>query len=261
MSAIWNTIILNPVFTLLVLLYKATSNLGWSIIFFTLILKVILIPLSIPSLKMSKKQRDIQPELNVLKEKYKDDKKKQAEMQMELFKKHGINPASGCLTTIITFIILIGIYRAVSMLTMTASTATLNSHIFFPSLQFLQTESINTRFWYLNLAKPDPYFVFTIFAVLLQFLATKMMMPYTEMEEKAAKQTSGKADDIMATMQKQNLYMMPLMFLIFGITLPSGVMLYIIATTLFQIVQTYFYSGWGGLKPWIKKLKFVKRNI
>jgi len=261
MIELWNSIILNPIFTFLVLLYKGTSSLGLAIILFTLIIKVILIPLSIPSLKMTTKQRDIQPELNALKEKYKDDKKKQAEMQMELFKKHGINPGAGCLTTIITFIILIAIYNAVSMLTMNKDINILNSHIFFPDLRFPLNEVISTRFWYLNLAKPDPYFVFIVLAVGLQFLATKMMMPYTEMEEKAAKQTADKTDDLMATMQKQNLYMMPLMFLIFGITLPSGVMLYIITTTLFQIVQTYFYSGWGGLKPWIKKLKSVKRNL
>ena len=66
---------------------------------------------------MSKKQRDIQPELQKIKEKYKYDQKKMAQMQMDLMKKHGINPASGCLTTIITIVFMLAVYRSVMMLT------------------------------------------------------------------------------------------------------------------------------------------------
>ncbi|KKT11264.1 MAG: hypothetical protein UV89_C0017G0001, partial [candidate division WWE3 bacterium GW2011_GWB2_43_22] len=43
-----------------------------------------------------------------------------------------------------------------------------------------------------------------------------------------------------------------------GLTLPSGVMIYIIVSTLFQIAQTYFTSGWGGLEPWVRKLGLAK---
>ena len=86
-------------------------------------------------------------------------------------------------------------------------------------------------------------------------------MPYAEVGEKAATKTPSKTDDFMASFQKQNLYMMPVMFFIFGLTLPSGVMLYITTTTLFQIIQTYLSSGWGGLKPWISKIKFAKKTV
>jgi YidC/Oxa1 family membrane protein insertase len=256
MAEVWNSFILNPIFNILVALYRGTADLGLSIILFTLIFKAITLPLTIPSMKIAAKQRDLQPEINALKAKYKDDKKKLAEKQMELLKKHGINPGAGCLTTIITFILMIAIYRAVNLLTLTTDLVILNAHIYFPALKFLATETINTKFLYLNLAKPDPYFVFIILAVVTQFIATKMMMPYSEIEQKAALQTKEKSDDFMAAMQKQNLIMMPLMYLIFGLTLPSGVMLYI-----FQIAQTYYMSGWGGLKPWIKKLKFAKKSL
>jgi len=210
---------------------------------------------------MSQKQRDIQPELNKIKEKYSYDKKKLAEMQMALFKQHGINPGAGCLTTILTFVLMIAIYRVVSMFTINPDINVLNTHIYSESFKFLSNETINTNFLYLNLAKPDPYLIVTIIAVGLQFLATKMLMPYAQVEEKAATKTPSKADDMMASFQKQNLYMMPIMFFIFGLTLPSGVMLYIITTTLFQIIQTYLSSGWGGLKPWINKIKFAKKTL
>jgi YidC/Oxa1 family membrane protein insertase len=261
MSQLWNVAILNPIFNILAILYDWTSNLGVSIILFTTILRLVLIPLTLPQIKMGQKQRDIQPELNKIKEKYKYDKKKQAEMQMELFKQHGINPGAGCLTTILTFVLMIAIYRAVSMFTIKPDINILNTHIYWDQFKFPAGETIKTGFLYLNLAKPDPYLIVTIIAVALQFLATKMIMPYTEMEEKAAKQTPEKTDDFMASFQKQNLYMMPIMFFVFGLTLPSGVMLYIMTTTLFQIIQTYFSTGWGGLKPWINKVKFGKRTI
>jgi YidC/Oxa1 family membrane protein insertase len=261
MSQIWNLAILNPIFNVLVILYQLTTSLGVSIILFTTIIRLILIPLTLPQIKMSQKQRDIQPELNRIKEKFKYDKKKQAEMQMELFKQHGINPGAGCLTTILTFIFMIAIYSAVSMFTINPDINTLNTHIYFDQYKFLSGETIDTSFLYLNLAKPDQFLVLTIIAVLLQFLATKMLMPYSEVSEKATKQTPEKTDDMMASFQKQSLYMMPIMFFIFGLTLPSGVMLYIATTTLFQIVQTYVSSGWGGLKPWISKIKFAKKAV
>lgn len=257
----WDTAILNPIFNVLVVLYQLTSSLGVSIILFTTIIRLVLIPLTLPQIKMSSKQRDIQPELNKIKEKFKYDKKKQAEMQMALFKQHGINPGTGCLTTILTFIFMIAIYRAVMMFTINPDINALNGRIYFDQYKFLSNETINTQFTYLNLAKPDPYLILTVVAVFLQFLATKMLMPYSETSEKAAKTTPEKTDDMMASFQKQNLYMMPIMFFIFGLTLPSGVMLYIAVTTLFQIVQTYFSSGWGGLKPWISKIKFAKKAV
>jgi YidC/Oxa1 family membrane protein insertase len=261
MSQIWNVGILNPIFNVLVALYQLTSSLGVSIILFTAITRLILTPLTLPQIKMGKKQRDLQPELNKIKEKFKYDKKKQAEMQMQLFKQHGINPGAGCLTTILTFILMIAIYRAVSMFTINPDINALNRRIYFDQYKFVSGEIVNTRFLYLNLAKPDPYLIVTILAVLLQFVATKMLMPYSEISEKAARVTPEKSDDMMASLQKQNLYMMPIMFFIFGLTLPSGVMLYIATTTLFQIVQTYISSGWGGIKPWISKIKFVKKVV
>jgi len=261
MNEVWNTAILNPIFNVLAVLYQWTSDLGISIILFTTILRLILIPLTLPQIKMGQKQRDLQPELNKIKEKFKYDKKKQAEMQMELFKQHGINPGAGCLTTILTLVLMIAIYRAVSMFTINPDINLLNTHIYLDQFKFVAGEVINTNFLYLNLAKPDPYLIVTLLAVGLQFLATKMLMPYSEIEEKAAKQTPDKKDDFMASFQKQNLYMMPIMFFVFGLTLPSGVMLYIMTTTLFQIIQTYLSSGWGGLKPWISKVKFGKKTI
>lgn len=259
----WNTLLINPILNILIGLYKLTGgNLGVAIISFTIVTKTLLIPATIPALKMAKKQRDIQPELEKIKKKFKYDNKKQAELQMELFRKHGISPASGCLTTIITYAIMIAIYRVISMFTMTDNLSSLNERIYLNSLKFASHEILNTKFLYLNdLTKPDPYLIITILAVVAQFIVTKMTMPYSKVSSKAVRQTPGQADDMIQAMQKQNLYVMPIMFFIFGLKLPAGVMLYILVSTVFQVGQTYYFSGWGGLKSWISKLKFGKKDI
>jgi YidC/Oxa1 family membrane protein insertase len=256
----WDTLLVNPILNLLVALYRGVGNLGIAIILFTVIVKFVMVPLTIPSLKMAKKQRDIQPELDKIKKKFSYDKKKLAEEQMLLFKKHGLNPGAGCITTIITLVFMIAVYNVISMFTMAKDVQIINARLYFSAFKFGAQEVINTSFLHLNLTKPDPFIIVTILAVVTQFLATKMMMPYSQVADKAVKKTPGQADDIAQAMQKQNLYIMPIMFFVFGLTLPSGVMLYILFSTIFQIVQTYMYSGWGGLKPWLIKLKFVKRE-
>lgn len=260
MGFIWQTIILNPIFNILVVFYKLTGNLGFAIILFTIAAKTLLLPATIPSIKMRKKQRDLQPKLDALKKKYKNNKQKQAEKQMELFKKHGVSPGAGCLTTIFTFILMIAVYRSVSTFTGGTEISVMNEKIYFDSLKFLQETKINTDFLYLDLTQSDPYLIVTLLAVGLQFLLNKMMLPITKATDKATAKTPGKTDDLMQSMQKQNLYIMPIMFFIFGITLPSGVIIYIITSMLYQIIQTYYFSGWGGLKPWINKLKSVKNT-
>ena len=282
----WDILLINPIFNLLIVLYKLTGNpgnLGIAIIIFTLIAKTILIPITMPSLKMAKKQRDVQPELDKIKQKFKYDKKKQAELQMELFRKHGINPGTGCITTIITFVLMIAIYRVIAMVTPISSpdgnyVDSLNQRMYSESLKLDRDHPLNTNFIFTDLSKPvsflnDPStpdkgtsfqsgaLIITILAVLTQFIATKMMSPYSKTASKAVKQTAGQKDDIMQAMQKQNLYVMPVMFFIFGLKLPAGVMLYILISTVYQVAQTYFFSGWGGLKPWINKLKFDKKEM
>ncbi len=239
---------------MLALLYLVTKSIGWSIIVLTLIVKAISIPFILPSLKTAKKQRDLQPHLEKIKTKYKYDKKKQAELQMQLMKEHGVNPASGCYTMIITILIFTALYSVIRQITQMTDLALINDRLYFSFIKFTSIQELSTRFFYLDLAKPDPYFIMAILAGVSQFVLAKMSMPYVETGVKAAKKTPDKKDDIAYNMQQQSLYIMPAMMVFLGISLPSGVIIYIITSTLFSIVQNYFVNGWGGLKPWVDKL-------
>jgi len=131
----------------------------------------------------------------------------------------------------------------------------INALLYFPFLKFAQGTTVNTQFLYMDLSKPDPYFILAVLSGAVQFLASKMTMPFSAMGEKVAKKTPEKTDDIAYNMQKQMLYTMPIMNVIVGVTLPSGVVLYILTAAVFSVLQSYLLHGFGGLTPDLKKIK------
>lgn len=255
MSELWNTLLINPLMNALVFLYRYVGNLGLAIVILSFFVRLVMVPFFIPNLKMAKKQRDLKPELDAIREKFKYDKKKQAEMQMELFRKHGVNPASGCLTNIITLLVPIALYGVINEISRVVDITAVNSKLYAESLKFAAGEVINSHFLLFDMAKPDRTFILPVLCALLQFLSSKMMMPVMDKAEKLAEKTPQKSDDIMYSMQEQMLYMFPVMMLVFGFSLPSGVMLNIFVSTVFTLVQSYFVMGWGGLAPLVQKLK------
>lgn len=254
---LFNTLLTTPILNLMVWFYQITGNLGVSIILLTLIIKLVLIPAMMPSIRSMKKQRELKPELDAIKKKY-TDKKKQAEMQMELFRKHKINPAAGCSTQILMIMVLIALYNVIRKFSIEGNILDINTHLYFNSLRFIAGEIINTRFLYLDLTKADPFYIVAILSGALQFVASKMMLPAIKQGEKLAEKTPDKTDDMAFIMQQQTTYMLPIMNVVIGLTLPAGIMLYILTSTAFSIVQNYFVYGWGDLEPLINKLKFKK---
>lgn len=254
---LFNTLLVTPLLNAMVFLYQLSGNLGLAIILLTIIIKVLLIPIMNPMMKNMKKQQTLKPELDSIKKKYPNDKKKQAELQMELFKQHGINPASGCSTQILMLLVLIALYNVIRKFSLSSSIGDINSQLYFDSLKLATDHVINHKFLYLDLTKPDPYYVVALLSGFFQFIASKMMMPSLKKAEKVAEKTENKEDDMAYMMQQQSTYMMPIMNVVIGLTLPAGTMLYIIVSTLFSIVQNYFVYGLGDLKPWINKIKSV----
>lgn len=247
MTEIWNFLFYRPILNALVFLYNFLGhNFGLAIVFLTLLIRGGLVPITLPALKSARALRDLKPELDGLKKKYKKNKRKLQEEQISLYKKHGINPAAGCLPHILQFLILIALYRVF--------------------MHFIQTGEINNTgvemgFLWLNLSKPDPYFLLPILAGFSQLIIALMVTPQpaevAEISEKA-KESPKKTEDteeMAIAMQKQMIFMMPLMTVLIGVKLPSGLALYWLATTVFSIFQQYFISGVGGLAPYLRKLK------
>lgn len=242
LSDIWNTLLIDPILNMLVGLYQLTGNMGISIILLTLLIRFILLPIVVPSMRSMKKQRDLQPQIDKLKKKYKNNRQKMAEAQMKLFKDNGLNPAAGCLTQIPMLVILIAVYGVIRRFSLVEDISQINASLYFDFLK-ITADSINTDFLYLNLGKADQFYILPILSGVAQFFASKLTVGFTKKAEKIAKKTPDKKDDLAYNVQEQMLYIMPVMTAIISISLPSGAVLYILTTTVFHLVQTYFIMG------------------
>ena len=271
MKELWNLLLYQPFVNALIFLYQILShNLGWAIIVLTMVIRGLLIPLTLPSMRAAQKMKELAPEINKLKKKYGSDRQQLAKAQMELYRQHGANPAAGCLPQIIQLIILIALYRVFfTVLKPNGDVISNLNQLLYPALKLSEGTIINTQFFWLNLGTRDVFFLpglafplpglFLIAAAFIQFISSKMMQPAVTQAQKEAVKTEGKADDLATSMQSQMLYLFPLMTIFIGYSFPSGLILYWLVFSLFTAVQQYFVSGWGGLTPWISKLKIWKK--
>jgi len=231
-----------PILNVLVFFYAFFGhNLALAIAALTVLIRAVLIPVTLPSLKGAAKQRELAPQLSALKKKYGDNKTTLAQEQMKLYKEHGFNPTAGCLPQIVQLLILIVLYQVLLDI-FRHNPAYFNEMLYFPFLKFSQTDVFNTTFFYIDLAKKDPYYVLPILAGLSQLVLSKITMPQAKKMEKLAEKTPDKQDDVMYNMQKQMIYMMPIMTVFIGISLPSGLVLYWFLTTLFGIAQQWILN-------------------
>jgi len=208
----------------------------------------VLIPLTLPGMKAANKMKELAPKIDKLKKKYKDDKQGFAKAQMELYRQFGVNPAAGCLPQIVQIIILIALYQSFQTVLKTNGEeviVALNETL-YPVLKFPLDTSLNLKFLYLNLSKPDIFKIsgfpslpgiFLLLAAASQFFSSKLMMPAAKSKEKMAKKTPQKSDDFASAFQTQSLYLFPLMTIFIGYTFPSGLVLYWMTFSAFTLIQ------------------------
>ncbi|MFZ5932811.1 MAG: YidC/Oxa1 family membrane protein insertase [Patescibacteria group bacterium] len=264
---IFNTILIEPLANGLILFYRLLGgNMGLAIIGFSFALRFLLNPLTKPYLESMKRMKEFEPQLARLKERHKDDRKKLLEAQTEFYRQKGINPGGGCLPYFFQIVILIALFNVFTrVLAPNGDVATKFNELLYSPLKFRQGETINTQFLYLDVTQPDairlPFSPFPlpgpilILAAILQFASARMMTPYQKLEEKLSKKTPGSADDMQVAMQKSMTYTFPLFTLIIGLSFPSGLALYWLLFSFWQLVQQYKTSGWGGLTPFVSKWK------
>lgn len=235
---------------LLVQLHQLTGNLGWSIIAFTALIRLVLVPLSIPTARSQKKIKELAPEYSALKKLHKGDKKALQSAQMELYKKHNVNPLAGCLPQLVQIALLIFLYQIL---------------VSFVGQTEVNGVVINTKFFWLNLSKPDQFYVLPVLAAITQLIMSVMILPGGETPDVIPNQSKDKslvkenekeedAAEMAASMQKNMLFLMPIMTGMFAMRFPSGVALYWVASTVFSIGQQYFTSGWGGVETYSRRI-------
>ncbi len=234
----------------LLFLNSITGSLGLAIIAFTIVIRSLLLPATIPSIKATRRMKEMQPELNKLKKKFGNDKQALQLAQLELYKKYNVNPLSGCLPQLVQLGVLILLYRVL---------------VGFLGNPEFNGSHIETSFLWLDLGKPDPLYILPVAAGLSQLVLSLMIAPGAEKRDivpnkskkKVVREANEKEENIaeMAqSMQQQMLYIMPVFTGIIASNFPSGLALYWVATTIFSIAQQYFISGPGGLVSYAKRL-------
>lgn len=229
MIKLFNILLYQPLLNLLVFLYNILPghDLGLAIIILTIIIRLILWPLSQQSIRAQKSLQDLQPKLKVLQEKYKNDKQKLALATMELYRENKINPFTSFIPILIQLPILIAVYQ-VFWKGLKTTELVLYSFIHNPG-------QLNTlAFGFLNLAKPN--LVLAIITGLAQYWQTKMLVKKKPPQE-FVKKNGAKDENMMTIMNKQMSIMMPAFTIFIGMTLPSGLMLYWLVGLLLTILQ------------------------
>ena len=230
MSYIFQTIFYQPILNLLVFLYNVVPghDLGLAIILLTVIIKVVLLPLSKQSIKSQKALQDLQPKIDEVKKKYANQKEEMGRAMLEIYKENKVNPFSSCLPLLIQLPFLWAVFRVFRNGFAGDSLDLVYSFISRP-------ESINNvAFGFLELAKPNIYLA--ILAGLAQFWQAKMMVT----KKPAIKASGAKDENMMAIMNKQMLYFMPILTVFFGLTLPGGLTLYWFVTTALTALQQMY---------------------
>jgi YidC/Oxa1 family membrane protein insertase len=274
--SLFNTLVIFPLVNILFAVYAVLNAIsipyamGFSIIGLTIIVRLIFYPLTNKQLRASKKMQDIAPLVSEIKSKYKGDNKRVQEETMKLYKEKGVNPAAGCLPTLVQLPILLGLYRVLIELVNKApeeAVAYINGIVFTP----LQVTSYwDPTFFGIPLGQSPQQMLATLPLVAIgiplltgvfQFIQSKMMFS-TPPSKAVTKKKDDKNNnpDFATTFQKQAAYIFPVMIGFFAFNFPFGLSLYWNTFTIFGIIQQYKISGLGGLEGiWLKIKPMIKK--
>jgi len=197
----WTWFLARPMLWLMKFVYNLLPSWGIAIIFLTIVVKLLTMPLTLSSTRQMRRMAELKPKIDELQKRYKDDKAKLNQATMELYKREKINPMGGCLPMLIQMPVWIALYRTI-----------------YSAVDLYQAP---LGLWIRDLSTHDPYFVLPLILGGAMFLNQKLT-PVT-------------GDPAQA---KIMLWMMPIMFTAMMLFLPSGLVFYILVNTLLSVLQT-----------------------
>jgi len=190
-----------PIFAAMKFIHGVIGNWGWAIILLTVLIKLLLYPLSAASLKSMAKMRKLQPEMARLKELYGDDRQKMSQELMGLYKKEKVNPAGGCLPMLLQMPVFIALYWVL--------------------LESVEIRHAPWFLWIQDLSAKDPLFVLPLIMGGSMFLMQKLQPMPTD------------------PMQAKVMQFMPVMFTLFCMFFPAGLVLYWTVNNLLSMAQQW----------------------
>ena len=232
---LYHEILYRPLLNLLIWLYNVLpgADIGFAILMVTVLVKAALWPLTHASLKANKAMQSIQPKIEALKVQYKDDKEALTKAMMELYTTEKVNPLSSCLPILVQLPLLIALYQVLRAGLHAESLNDLYSFVHKP-------ETINAFFvGLIDLSKRS--IPLAILAGGLQFLQTHMMMR-KRVPPQVKKTEGAKDEEMLIAMNRSMLYVMPLMTVFIGWSIPGGLTLYWVAVNAITILQQWIIN-------------------
>jgi len=202
----WFTFLAKPFFKVMLAIYNFVGNWGWAIVLFTILVKIILFPLSYKGLMSMQKLKDLAPKMKDIREKYGKDPAKMNQQMMALYKKHGANPMGGCLPMLLQVPIFFALYRVL-----------LNAD---------ELQGAPWIGWIVDLSHKDPYFILPILMGLSMYIQQKL--------------TPNSMTD---PMQQKIFQFLPVIMTFFFLTFPSGLVLYWLTNNILTIAQQYYINS------------------
>jgi len=264
---LFSLVLTYPILNALIVLDHLFGDFGLAIVVLTLIIKLILFPLTLQQLKSTKATQALQPEMAKIKEKYSNDQQGQALAMQALYKEYGVNPMAGCLPMFIQLPVLYCLYFALRM-GLGSSTLPALQSLLYPFVRPLITKVPSADFtwlswlgfvnpllhihfnWVFSLSTADPTHVLPVLAGLATFLSLRMTQALQPKPTPGtSKSSSPSALDATQSSMKMMMYIMPFFTMFIGWNIASGLALYWTVSSIFQAVQQYFVTGLGGLKP------------
>lgn len=235
MGGIFVAVIYQPILNLLIWLYNVIpgNDIGFAVIALTVIVKLILHPFTVAQIKQQRALQELQPKIDEVRARLKDDKDAQAKELMELYKKENVNPAASCLPLVIQIPVFIGLFRALR-----DGLASQSLNLLYPFVA--NPGSINHLFLgVIDLSKPN--YVLAVLAGAIQFVQSWQIMHRPGVTATPPAEVNGKEgakDESMASiMNKQMMYVMPVVTVIIGVSLPGGLTLYWLVMSLLTVAQ------------------------
>ncbi len=229
MSSLWNTIFYRPLYNLLLIFVAIipSGDVGLAVIFLTILVKLILFPLTQKSIESQMKMKALEPELNKIKEQY-PDKAEQSKRTFALYKEKKISPFSSCLLILVQLPVIIALYWVFLKGLGTGAVPKLYSFVHFSGVY-------NMKFLGLfDIAKKS--IVFALLAGVSQYLVGYLAQKRTG---KVA-QTEGMSGQFAATLQTQMLYVLPVMIVLIAYRVSAAVALYWITSNMFTVGQELY---------------------
>ena len=275
------TPIFQAIFLGLAFFYSITGDIGIAIILLTILIRILLIPIFRAQIVSQRRMQMLQPELRAIQAKYKGDRARISAEQMQLYKDRGVNPASGCLPSLLQLVLLMPMYQVfsqglkapdissmlspfgITLVNVTCQSTTRPLGALHQPRHPLAGLAAHPRGRWphhpglpgrpagqcprdlrLSSSSASASRCWPLVSSLLQLVQTRMMMT--------------RSDDPQQRTQQRMFLLLPLFSLLYGAILPAGLFIYWITTTIFSIVQQFLINGYGGLFPlfgWTPRLR------